>query len=956
METLVIALPPAAAASLRASAPRTPLEHAARAAASTPSDDAAPAVWRGGREIFLPAVEDAVTRGVLRDAWRQRAVYRTGRLALVLRAIEAEVRDASGEGDLTAVAVREGPRWRFNRAVLERAVSAQPLGAEGARDLGGLPLSLDSLEAADPALTFDRVARRVTRARLLRVLVALRGFVHERGLDLRFARRGEVESWLVAMLDEGLVQEADLRDGWGHALALRASASPRFRLFTPVAGYELVAPGPDGRAGTADDVWDPIARVLPSGGLYASAVDEDGLLVRLQGVALARATVAELSTIFDEDARGGVEVAPPPTWDDVPSALRFAILDTRDAALLDDPLDPRPAGRATDAFVGALDEWRLPDAPGRYVVLTFERATFERAGGGPGGGSEGRSLAEDQLVTRAALARGGDVRFVSELPSRWPSAPLRQRLDFVALRDLTGLRLEIEAEGAEVEATGGARDAAAGTRVTWPTRLRATQPAGRVVLRAVDAGGRVHATVEHTFRRDEPNRATRDRRGGALLREGAPWSLDVPTPEGATNARARLVVTAPGRLHRDPLVRAWAPRAPALVAWAAVLSGDTPSREVRDALAHDPRDALARACASVARLGLSDRGVAARALAIEPETQPKRAAALLVALAPTAPPPWEERDTTVERLREVLRDTTRTHADEPLVLARAAAALLSADPRDESGRLLLARAARRFDDRGFTEDASAAATDPRDALTATVALAIAAHHAGDAALRDRALAIAAPRAWLGLREPGELAFWWLAASASGALGAAEDVELLVDGAPVALTGGLAQVPLEGRWRAEVAVRGARALARFEARYDDAIPDADAPFALTVEGHPGRADRPAALELVVEAKTASEEPRLLVRLPAASTLDPGARAALTRTAGVREVSEGPDGALVIALHPLASGEVRRLPLRLRWLGAGERVGPALAAWDAARPWASASRPGTTLTIAPRRTSR
>src|SRR5690606_4702916 len=123
----------------------------------TPFDDAAPAVWRDGRVVFVAAPDEPVTRGVLRDPWRQRAVYRTGRLALVLRAIEEEVAAASAEGELDDVAHHEGSRWSFNRALLERAISGQPLGAEGARDLGGLPLSLDGLEDVDRALTFDNV-------------------------------------------------------------------------------------------------------------------------------------------------------------------------------------------------------------------------------------------------------------------------------------------------------------------------------------------------------------------------------------------------------------------------------------------------------------------------------------------------------------------------------------------------------------------------------------------------------------------------------------------------------------------------------------------------------------------------------------------------------------------------------------------------------------------------------
>ncbi len=247
---------------------RTENEMASLRAARTPLDEAAPAVFRDGRILPRPLPEDAAALGILRDPWRQRARYQTGRLALLIRTLEQTV----ARSPLEDFAHRRGAGYEFNESVLDAIAGSVP-GTEGARDLGGLPLTLDALRALDPSLTFDRMARRITRERLLGALIALREFVRQRGLDLAFGRRGEPEDWWGHL---GLDETGSL-DGWGRPLRFVARrGGARFQALEPVSGFELVSAGPDGRFGNADDVWDPTARVLPSDSLYARAMNEDG--------------------------------------------------------------------------------------------------------------------------------------------------------------------------------------------------------------------------------------------------------------------------------------------------------------------------------------------------------------------------------------------------------------------------------------------------------------------------------------------------------------------------------------------------------------------------------------------------------------------------------------------------------------------------------------------------------
>src|SRR6185503_8737664 len=131
---------------------------------------------------------------------------------------------------------------------------------EEVKTLGEQPVTASILERADPSFTYERVARRVARERLVRVMVALAHYLdpgEEAAPAARMAQDEPWQRWLARMVERGAIDAGDLEDPWGGLFELHPARSPRFVLSPRGAALELVSPGPDGRAGTRDDVRDP---------------------------------------------------------------------------------------------------------------------------------------------------------------------------------------------------------------------------------------------------------------------------------------------------------------------------------------------------------------------------------------------------------------------------------------------------------------------------------------------------------------------------------------------------------------------------------------------------------------------------------------------------------------------------------------------------------------------------
>lgn len=934
---LLVALPPGdAPGHARADASvGGPLLAAARLAEDTPTDDAAPAVLRDGSVVSVPAPEGPLGRGLLRDPWRQRARYRTGRLALVLRAIERYVAEAP---ELEEVAERRGAGHRFNRAILDALAGHPDLGAEGARDLGGAPLGIEALEALDPAFTFDRVARRVTRARLMGTLLRLRELVRERGLDHEFARRSSPDEWLAALREN--FDEAELIDAWRRPLQVRPTPRGARPFLEVVPGWSLVSAGPDGRFGTHDDVVDPTARVLPSGSLYAQAVDEDGLLRRLTGVALGQATLDELAEVMTlPEAAPALTPRPPlglaslPTPPAVAHDLDLPEAEASAVIVLDDP-----AGRA---------QLPLPPTPARYALVAH---------------AAGR--------TRRALWRHpGEVALVAPWPERLgldETVTLRPVL--LGFGDVEGIQAHVEAEGVEATLRRTIGSVRRGDAIPLALTLKGRREGvARVALELRDAAGR-SVWAQELRPRVLDGDAGRATWAGAAV-EGA-WDVRVALPPGSRDASGELVLVAPGGLAQDPLVRRWGRRGAPLRAWAQVMAGQRPdpatvsaSREASGLPA-----SLGHACAVTVWAAVADdygpdwqrhfEGARSRLLH-EEVTDAREIAASFAALAPIAggppmaagPEPLAAR---VEAFRERLWEVLDREPNQPTVWARAAAALLLADADDASGRAILRAAV------GKVEDAPHGGTwvphdDPREALAATAALLLAAQLVGAEELVPKLRAALAHRAWLVLAEPSEAAFWLLAASSEGGFGAGTP-RAWVDGRAVRFEGGVARFPVAvdgGRVRLRVTAEGeAVPLARIRIDHRRAVAAVEGPMTVEVRGDAGSVASGAAFELDVAATTELIDPVLLVQLPPPALVDQALRGRIAGDDDVVAV-EPPDarGVLRLRLRPLAAGARVRVPLPLGWAGSGTTHGLSVAGFDAHRPWHTTSAPPRAVTVQP-----
>ncbi len=218
--------------------------------------------------------------------------------ALVLKSLEGAVFEAAASPDkLLDVRRREGGRWAFNPELLTLATDAM---TEPPLTPGGEPLTLPDLMAVDPQVTFDNVARRVTRLKLFQVLAAVRTERRDRRLDPDEPIWKEPNALVRRLVQGGKLTAEQLIDPWGGTLQFVRTDGPTIPFLTPVHGFELRSPGPDGLVGTADDVRDPFERVVRSGSPYALAVQEDRIVDARWDMEVSDDTVAAWQALLHE--------------------------------------------------------------------------------------------------------------------------------------------------------------------------------------------------------------------------------------------------------------------------------------------------------------------------------------------------------------------------------------------------------------------------------------------------------------------------------------------------------------------------------------------------------------------------------------------------------------------------------------------------------------------------------
>lgn len=852
---------------------RQPMSEAAFAssiAAATPRDLAAPYVLRDGEVTAVPMPPGASTRGLLRDAHRLRARFRTGRLGLVFRAVEGYVASHGPEG----ITRRQGARLVFTASALEAMLEDGDVGFEGRHDLGGRELRLDSLRAMAPNFRFENVARRVTRERLLHVLQYVQSFVRERELDMPFARQGSPNDWWAEMDRQGL---GGRDDGWGRPFRFVRRVA-RFTGIDPVSGWELVSAGPDGRFGSRDDVWDPSARVLPAGSLYAQAMDEERIVRQLQGVALGHALLLGSPGASTETSTAGGFPLPNPL---VPTGVAPR------AQLLED-------GETPD-FDGPILEYRF-----HGVSRTLTRRRSERR--------PPPALLTSSFPTE--LRRGSTL----ELP-----------VSFVGERSSEGqpASIEIESEGIEVtwrgETSGvlSSTQALRGIAVLRPTADRAAS----VRIRLVSDGGVLTESVHEV--RILPRGIARLQRAGQRVSAEAPWDVRFGVPAAA---RVEVFAVAPERATLDPALRELVRTSPAMSTWADTLAGRTPdSEELRSLREEPPTSALERACALVvwSAIDSEEARVAFAALTANLPGVDGNAAVMLAAVGPLAAPSALDASDVVGRWIENLRRRLRdSDSEDPRDVALQAAGLLLADPADRSGLAALQRA----------QDMPSI----RHTAFPSLIRALARHATGEQVPFDERWMRRRP---LHAQVSPEAAFWHLAASVYGVFGRASgDVVVHQNGRThrLSMDDGRARFSFSVEENVELRVESeGNALVRVEARYEQPEREReDSPLELELSGEPGFAQSLASFELIVRAPEGAERSEVAINLPAAVQTRAAVRA-LGGADGVTAVRAVPGG-LRLSLSEMEEGAQLRLSLPLHWIGAGERT-MSVAAWEVSKPW-------------------
>lgn len=216
----------------------------------------------------------------------------------VLRSLEGAVFEATSSPErLMDVRRRENGRWTWNPELFTLVTDAI---TEPPRTPGGEPLALSDLVAVDSQVTFDNVARRITRLKVFRVLAAVRQYRREKQLDPDEPVWKDPNALLRRVFREQSLDQSLLLDPWGGTIQFVRSSAPPMPFLSVVRGYELRAPGPDGLVGTADDVRDPFERVVRSGSPYAAAVQEDRIVDAKWDMEVSDPTVTAWQTLFDE--------------------------------------------------------------------------------------------------------------------------------------------------------------------------------------------------------------------------------------------------------------------------------------------------------------------------------------------------------------------------------------------------------------------------------------------------------------------------------------------------------------------------------------------------------------------------------------------------------------------------------------------------------------------------------
>ncbi|HEY3356448.1 MAG TPA: hypothetical protein VGQ83_24570, partial [Polyangia bacterium] len=147
-------------------------------------------------------LEASRDRGTLRDPFPLADELRRRGVGRAMVALERLLADALEHGRLSEITTGTGTARRFRPEALTELEHLP-------RALGDGALTLEMIEAADPSFRYEAVARRVARARLVKLLAALARFLDPKddtSPQERTAAREPPARWLGRMVQRGLLQ------------------------------------------------------------------------------------------------------------------------------------------------------------------------------------------------------------------------------------------------------------------------------------------------------------------------------------------------------------------------------------------------------------------------------------------------------------------------------------------------------------------------------------------------------------------------------------------------------------------------------------------------------------------------------------------------------------------------------------------------------------------------------
>lgn len=924
-------------------------------------------------------LEASTEREVLRDPYPLGDELRRRGLARTMKALEDSLATALDDGTVGERTVGRGAARRFRPRTLGELEFAPTTLGDGA-------LTLDMLQDAVPGFTFHNVARRVARARLVKLLVALAAYL-DPGDDAPPIRRAAAREphgrWLARMVARGLVRAEDLADPWGGRFTLRPSRKPSLIMAREAVGLELCSAGPDGVFGNADDVNDIFARAVPAGTPYAIASGEDALMERLSYLSPSETVLTRLLEAYKrvaaevgEEERGHAVSAKISEGAFLDGGVvgesygagglgltghgsggggsgsayggRAGSLSGRvaRAPMFDLAQLVREKFPPTILFVPsmALDasgqtpiEVKLPDAVTTYVV---EAIVWSQDGWTWSTSTQIR--VDKKTVVDAPVPRFATVGDSLLLPVRVRNSGAAE-LDAGILVSAEG-ESPIHRSGVRVAANDAAE-------LSVPLALTRAMD-GKVLIGLTSSAGEPLDAVRRPLTVLASARRVR-RMEDVLVRGTGTLAIEVPQQaiprEGAeVTVQIGLAVFAVAEDPEQAAWReAWLGRAPTTAATHAAAGGVT-------GLAARVGTHWALKTITDAQIAESLTGLSSALGKLRSEDLQPKAAALL-ALAPAARRLGERRskaadlESVLRALRKDLTSSVAAAKEDPELLASLAAGLAATAPAGSDLSLVreLLRRIRRSEIRVGSDTWIAASGTRRHAATALVALCEILLGEHDRAF-ERVRTLARIEQGGGSLDSATRAVAQLAASLLSEGPEPTTVSVELDGSVhrLALDRGVGRLAAPalarpGAHRIRVEVPGKHAAVYVRAATEYGLPWELAPVRpgslhTMIEGKTRARDQQAALELVVQNRSPRTigRPVLELTLPAGAELDEDGRHRLELLTTTEP--EATRGTLHLELRALPPGGTVRVPLPLRWSVAGRLVGLGVAAHPADQP--------------------